>query len=295
VVGERAEEQPGGRTDSGGKEPAGEPPGERRSEDETQPLMVVRRPPGEETFWTGRFALQPAEPQPSGKRPSAPRAHPVRRPNPLLAAWRDPDRRLWLALGCASLLAVLALIAVGPSLGQRFAPAEPAAETPGETVEPGAQPQAPPAVPPEAQPPPPSEEGTPPEAAPAAPAPGMFGVPFVQLGLQALPLLLGLFWLLSAWLVDTEARRAFVVQEPWGERRTVAYSCLAVGCVFPLILAGLLFSAWGFVSFVIWVANRASWMAGIQAGALLLLIVALFLIVRGAISRWLAERRYNPP
>ncbi|MGH2367341.1 MAG: hypothetical protein ACRDI2_04005, partial [Chloroflexota bacterium] len=109
--------------------------------------------------------------------------------------------------------------------------------------------------------------------------------------LKVLPLLLGLFWLLSAWLVDAEARRAFVVQEPWGERRTVAYSCLAVGCVFPLILAGLIFSAYGFVAFVIFVAGRQNWVAGIQAGAFILLVCALALLVRNAVARWYAERR----
>jgi hypothetical protein len=111
------------------------------------------------------------------------------------------------------------------------------------------------------------------------------------MALAALPLLLGLFWLLSAWLVDAEARRAFVIQEPWGERRTVAYSCLAVGCVFPLILAGLIFAAWGFVQFVVYIANRQSWLAGIQSGALILLVCACFLMLRSAIVRWLAERR----
>ena len=112
-----------------------------------------------------------------------------------------------------------------------------------------------------------------------------------EMALKALPLLLGLFWLLSAWLVDAEARRAFVVQEPWGERRTVAYSCLAVGCVFPLILAGLIFAAYGFVSFVIFVAGRQSWAAGLQAGALILLIGLVALYLRGAVSRWIADRR----
>jgi hypothetical protein len=115
-----------------------------------------------------------------------------------------------------------------------------------------------------------------------------------EVALKALPLLLGMFWLLSAWLVDAEARRAFVVQEPWGERRTVAYSCLAVGCVFPLILAGLLFAAYGFVSFVIYIANRQSWIAGIQSGAIILLACALVIIVRSMVSRRLADRRTRP-
>jgi hypothetical protein len=103
--------------------------------------------------------------------------------------------------------------------------------------------------------------------------------------------MLGLFWLLSAWLVDVEARRAFVVQEPWGDRRTIAYSCLAVGCVSPLILAGLIFAAWGFVSFVVYVANRQSWGAGLQAGGLILLAGAFFLLVRSLVVRWARSRQ----
>jgi hypothetical protein len=138
----------------------------------------------------------------------------------------------------------------------------------------------------------PSQAAPPAQGQPPAAQPPPAEQPAARaLGLAALPLLLGLFWLLSAWLVDAEARRAFVVQEPWGERRTVAYSCLAVGCVFPLILAGLLFAAYGFVSFVVFVANRQSWVAGIQAGALILIACASFLLLRSAIASYLAGRR----
>jgi hypothetical protein len=162
----------------------------------------------------------------------------------------------------------MGLIIYGPSIGERLADfwglgAPPAGEIP--TPEPGAEPG-------------------------AAPA-GTGAITASQLALAGLPLLLGLFWLLSAWLVDAEARRAFVVQEPWGERRTVAYSCLAVGCVFPLIVAGLIFAAYGFVAFVLFVANRQSWVAGIQAGAIVLLVCAVALILRSTIARRLAERR----
>ncbi len=109
--------------------------------------------------------------------------------------------------------------------------------------------------------------------------------------LAALPLLLGLFWLVSAWLVDSEARRAFVVKEPWGDRRTVAYTTLAVGCVFPLILAGLIFSAWGFVTFVLDVSRRQSPAVALQAAALILIACSGFLVLRGLVARWLDQRR----
>ena len=61
--------------------------------------------------------------------------------------------------------------------------------------------------------------------------------------------------------------------------------------MFPLILAGLIFAAYGFVSFVIFVAARQSWIAGIQAGAVILLVGLLGLFLRGTISRWIADRR----
>ena len=221
--------------------------------------------------------------------------------NGLAAAWADPRRRPWLAAGAASVLVILLLIGAGLSMNRRAGTrttAVPQAQ-PAPTGQPAAQQpaQPAPAQPAPAQPAPaqpaPAQPAVPGEQAgqpAAAPAPAPRGA-MAQMGLAALPLLLGLFWLLSAWLVDAEARRAFVVREPWGERRTVAYSCLAVGCVFPLILAGLIFAAWGFVQFVLYVANRQSWVAGIQAGALVLLVTASFLLLRNALVRWLAERR----
>ena len=206
----------------------------------------------------------------------------------IAAAWRDPGRRPWLLTGALALVLVLALVVAAPLTWGRPARAPAAAQAtqppgqPGQTEPP--PPTAQPAQP--AQPAEPPPEGQPPAPAQPGPVDGRMPPGPIQLGLAALPLLLGLFWLLSAWLVDAEARRAFVIQEPWGERRTVAYSCLAVGCVFPLILAGLIFAAWGFVSFVVYVANRQNWAAGLQAGALVLLVCAVFLLGRSIVVRW---------
>ncbi|HVG96335.1 MAG TPA: hypothetical protein VNK05_05525 [Chloroflexota bacterium] len=208
--------------------------------------------------------------------------------DPLLEAWEDPRRRRWVIAGAAGIAALLLVLLISPLVAGRRAPAP---------LTPAAAPDAAPAAP-EAQPAP--AQPAPPAEAPAAPAvplfqrllpPALQQLATGEVVLKALPLLLGLFWLLSAWLVDAEARRAFVVQEPWGERRTVAYSCLAVGCVFPLILAGLIFAAYGFVSFVIFVAARQSWAAGIQAGGVILLICLLGLALRGATARWISDRR----
>jgi hypothetical protein len=227
---------------------------------------------------------------------------------PLLEALADPLRRPWLFVGLTAVAIVVAVVALGPTLRALRAPAPPVAEAPVA--------EAPAAEAPAAEAPAAEAPAAPPETAPtpAVPAPAVPQAPPVpeapeprpgftvtlppllrqvltgEVALKALPLLLGMFWLLSAWLVDAEARRAFVVQEPWGERRTVAYSCLAVGCVFPLILAGLIFSAYGFVAFVIYIAARQSWVAGIQVGGLILLVGAFALLLRGIVARWIADR-----
>ncbi len=197
--------------------------------------------------------------------------------------WRDARYRTWLAAAGGAAIVVVLLLA-GTAVGRRLV-----RPVPVPAVQPTAAAEQPPAeqlpaAP--AQPEPPAVPvGTVPARAPLAPS---------EVGLRALPLLLGLFWLLSAWLVDSEARRAFVIQEPWGERRTVAYSCLAIGCVFPLILAGLIFAAYGFVAFVQFVAVRAGIAAGVRAGALILLAFAVLLMLRSALARLLAARRGEP-
>jgi hypothetical protein len=199
----------------------------------------------------------------------------------LRVIWEDPARRQWILLGAIGVILLIPIILFAPALVRQGAEVtDQAVVTPA------------PVVPPEAQP---AEPAQPAESAPAAePAPPAEASALRRMLFTALPLLLGLFWLLSAWLVDAEARRAFVIQEPWGERRTVAYSALAVGCVFPLILAGLIFTAWGFVTFVLDVARTQSPIAGIQAGAVILMIGAGFLLLRGAIVRWLETRRGSP-
>ncbi|MGI8423435.1 MAG: hypothetical protein ACR2NO_04900 [Chloroflexota bacterium] len=191
---------------------------------------------------------------------------------------KDTTRRPQVIGAAVGFVLVVALFVAVPTMVRRSAPTQrpaPAAEAPAEL-----QPSTP-AAPVEGQPAPVNQ-----------PTPAAQGTSAGrQTLLAALPLLLGLFWLLSAWLVDAEARRAFVVQEPWGERRTVAYTALAVGCVFPLILAGLIFSAWGFVTFILDVTRRQSPAAGLQAAALILMAGASFLGLRGLVAQWLDKRR----
>ena len=196
---------------------------------------------------------------------------------------RDPARRPHLIGAAVGLVLVVALLAALPALARRGASPPPTAVATSQPVD--AQPAAPAEQPAPADPIPGAAE---PPAAASPPAPTSLGRSYF---LSALPLLLGLFWLLSAWLVDSEARRAFVVQEPWGDRRTIAYTALAVGCVFPLILAGLIFSAWGFVTFILDVSRRQSPVAALQAAGVILVICAGFLVLRGLAAQWLDKRR----
>ena len=107
----------------------------------------------------------------------------------------------------------------------------------------------------------------------------------------ALPMGLSAFWLLAAWLLDSEARRAFPRREPWGERLAAPYSCLAAGCLAPLILAGVLVGAWGYVSFLQWTAGVWGWEAALRAGGAILLVVVILLWSRNLLARWWLARR----
>lgn len=94
-----------------------------------------------------------------------------------------------------------------------------------------------------------------------------------------LPLGVGGFWLVGAWIIDHEGRRALIIREPWGERRTIAYGLLALFVVFPLILGGLLISAWGTVQVLADIGRQrgteAAWRGVVGAATALVLFVSL--------------------
>lgn len=108
-----------------------------------------------------------------------------------------------------------------------------------------------------------------------------------------LPMGLSGFWLLVAWLLDSEARRAFTRHEPWGKRLATPYSFLATGCLAPLALAGILLGAWGYVSFLDWTASNWGWQAAIRAGATILLLTFIILWTRNVLKRWWLARHLS--
>lgn len=171
----------------------------------------------------------------------------------------------------------LGLNLLGPAGATRLFPWVRPAQQPGTSVQ-----EAPAEVVAE---PPPSVEGAAQDSAPAAAAPPTGLSPIDALGAAA-PLLLSLFWLTCAYLFDSEARRLFVLQDDWGERRSPAYTAIALGCVTPLLFLGLLVGAWGIVRLAVWTLRMQAWVAtGRVLAAVALVYLALLAI------RWLLRPR----
>jgi hypothetical protein len=126
------------------------------------------------------------------------------------------------------------------------------------------------------------------QEAPAAVPPRAGPTAVEALGAAA-PLLLSLFWLTCAYLFDNEARRLFVARDEWGERRSGAYTAVALGCVTPLLFLGLLVGAWGIVRLAVWTVRMQAWVAtGRVLAAVALFYLALLTI------RWLLRPRPAP-
>lgn len=201
-------------------------------------------------------------------------------------------RRMWIWLDEAThglatrgvLVVLLVVVAfyfglnlVGPAGATRLLPWARPAQQPGAPAQ-----EAPAEVVAE---PPPAVEGAPQETAPAAVTPPAGPSATDALGAAA-PLLLSLFWLTCAYLFDNEARRLFVLHDDWGERRSPAYTAIALGCVTPLLFLGLLVGAWGIVRLAVWTLRMQAWVATGRV----LAAVALFYLALLAI-RWLLRPR----
>lgn len=202
---------------------------------------------------------------------------PVPRAAPVVESWRDPDRRGWL------ILAAMTGIAIAFVLGD--AVARPRA-TPALLMPPGVSAISPLTVDVATRPVPTPIGDDAAAEAQAEPAPsGVAAGP----GRAALTGAYGLAWLLGAWVVDREARRALVARGPWGERRTLAYLVVAVVVVLPLMLGGILLGAWGAVGVVLAFGRtdgpEAGWRAAGVLGAAILAVVIARHPVGGA-ARW---------
>ncbi len=102
------------------------------------------------------------------------------------------------------------------------------------------------------------------------------------------PLVLGVFWFTAAYHLDRASRRAFRVVDDGLERQTVGYTVMAIGVIFPLIILGLVGSAWGVFALITWAAEGEAWGT---AGTLIGLLVAFALVVRAANA--VLDRRFG--
>ena len=102
------------------------------------------------------------------------------------------------------------------------------------------------------------------------------------------PLILGVFWFTAAYHLDRTSRRAFRVVDAGLVRQTAGYTVMAIGVIFPLIILGLVGSAWGVFALLTWAAAGEAWAA---AGTLVGLLVAFAGVVRAANA--VLDRRYG--
>ena len=102
------------------------------------------------------------------------------------------------------------------------------------------------------------------------------------------PLILGVFWFTAAYHLDRASRRAFRVVDGGLVRQTAGYTVMAIGMIFPLIILGLVGSAWGVFALLTWAAAGEAWGA---AGTLVGLLAVFAGVVRAANA--VLDRRYG--
>lgn len=102
------------------------------------------------------------------------------------------------------------------------------------------------------------------------------------------PLILGVFWFAAAYHLDRTSRRAFRVVEGGLVRQTAGYTVIAIGVIFPLIILGLVGSAWGVFALLTWAAAGEAWGT---AATLIALLAGFAGVVRAANA--VLDRRYG--
>ena len=83
------------------------------------------------------------------------------------------------------------------------------------------------------------------------------------------PLVIAAFWFTAAYHLDRASRRTYRVSEIPGIRHSTAYTLVAIGAVFPLIILGLVSGAWGLFALIAWTAANQAWGSAVGLAALL--------------------------
>lgn len=184
---------------------------------------------------------------------------------PVVESWLDPERRGWLILAIVVGVALCAIIVDGAlrGLDRPVLPAysEATTTTLGRPMVPTGTPVA-------------LGGGQSREAVVATQA--VAGFPWRN----GLPIVLGAVWLLGAWVIDHEARRALVVRRTWRDRPPIAYGIVAALVVTPIIIGGVLQAAWGTVSVLVQLGRTGGSEAGWRGAAVLGGTVVAVLVLR---------------
>lgn len=131
----------------------------------------------------------------------------------------------------------------------------------------------------------------------AIPTPDSAVVSEVSLKSAALvgaPLVLAVFWFAGAYQLDRAARRTFQFDETLDSRYPGGYVLIAIVCVFPLMVAGVIGAAWGGVSLVSWANQHESWGPVVALLALVVGFGVIVWLVDGGIRRGGSGGRSRP-
>ena len=99
------------------------------------------------------------------------------------------------------------------------------------------------------------------------------------------PLVLAVFWFAGAYQIDRTARKTFEFDESLDSGYPVGYAITAVLSVFPLLVFGVIGTAWGAVMLTTWAIGYGSWGSVIVLGALLSVFCFLLWLVNTSVDR----------
>ena len=103
------------------------------------------------------------------------------------------------------------------------------------------------------------------------------------------PLVLAVFWFAGGYQIDREARRAFRMDRGSLSGYPKRYVLIAVVCVFPLFVAGVIGASWGAFSLVTWAVRHDAW----GSAAALLVLLAVFAVTVRLINALLDRRGFR--
>lgn len=99
------------------------------------------------------------------------------------------------------------------------------------------------------------------------------------------PLVLAVFWFAGAYQIDRTARKTFEFDESLDSGYPMGYVITAVFAVFPLLVFGVVGTAWGAVMLTNWAIGYGSWGSVIVLVALLGVFSFLLWIVNKSVDR----------